>query len=180
MEPRAKRVGMALVLSAIIIVLRFLFPTPSDGFLFLLIAPIAIVAVEFAFAGGLIAACLAGVVAAIFKLSGEMEYTSVGLGVRILTFLIAGAGVGFLVEDRKKREAALAKLERQAEEHREGLQLNDDVVQGLAVAKMALEMDEADRALVTLQKTLKRAQEIASQRLRHESSLTRVEGVRRD
>lgn len=61
------------------------------------------------------------------------------------------------------------------------LALNDSIVQGLAVAKMALEMDEVARARETIDNTLRRAQEIITELLRevgadiHPGSLVRDE-----
>lgn len=148
---------------------------PSDGWLFLLIAPIALIAVEFAFAGGLVAALLACGVAVVFKVSGVMEYTYTGLAVRSAVFLIAGAGVGYLIEQRNRRADELRRLELGVQAHKEGLELNDDVVQGLAVVKMALELGDHERASASIDATLKRAQEIASKRLVEGSSLVRSE-----
>lgn len=175
MSPRARRIGTALFLAAVIIAFRAIAPMPSDGWLFLLIAPIALIAVEFAFTGGLVAGVLASFVAVLFKVSGVMAYSYMGLAVRITTFLIAGAGVGYLIEQRNRHEAKLRRLELREYAHREGLELNDDVVQGLAVAKMALEMEDAERARATLDVTLKRAQEIASTRLAEGGPLVRSE-----
>ena len=172
---RARRIGVAVVLTVIVIALRATFSMPSDGFLFLLIAPIAIIAVEFAFVGGLVAALIGAAIVIGFGLSGVMNYSNVGVAVRVAAFLIAGAGVGYLVQDRNRREAEIAALERRAQEQREAIQLNDDVVQGLAVAKMALEMGDAERAKTTMETTLKRAQQIASKHLDHSGSLARDE-----
>jgi len=44
--------------------------------------------------------------------------------------------------------------------------LNDSIVQGLAAAKMALEMDEVPRAQESIDQTLRRAQEIITDLLR--------------
>lgn len=173
MDPRTGRLAFALLLTLLIFGLRALAPMPSDGWLFLLIAPIAVVAVEFSFAGGFIAALFCVVAVAMFKLWGGVDYSYTGVGVRVVTFLIAGAGVSYLVEERRKRETELRQLEHRAKEHQEGLQLNDDVVQGLAVAKMALEVGEVDRALTTLETTLKRAREIASRSVSDQVPLKR-------
>ncbi len=170
------RLTVAGVLSGLVIASRAVAPLPSDGWLFLLIAPIAIVAVEYSFAGGFVAALMASVLTLGFKLLGDIAYSYTGVAVRVVTFLVAGAGVGYLVEERRRRDDALKDLQRRAAEHQEGLQLNDDVVQGLAVAKMALEMGEPDRAQTTLEETLRRAQEIASQRLNQAGPLTRTPG----
>jgi len=172
-DSRTGRLALAFAVSLVIILLRAVAPMPSDGWLFLLIAPIALVAVEFSFTGGFVAAVIAALIVLLFDITGVVDYSYTGVVVRIAAFLIAGAGVGYLVEDRRKRDDVLKDLRHRATDHQQGLQLNDDVVQGLVVAKMALEMGEIEQAQVTLETTLKRAQEIASQRLTHEARLTR-------
>ena len=175
MKTRTGLIAAAIALSLVIIALRSLAPMQSDGWLFLLIAPIALLAVEFSFAGGLAAALLASACVFVFKLTGVMDYTWTGVSVRTAAFLIAGAGVGYLVEERAEREAQLQEYRHKVGEHEQGLLLNDEVVQGIAVAKMALEMDDPARARATLESTLKRAQELASQGVSDRVSLVRKE-----
>jgi len=163
-----------MALALVVLIIRAIHPSPTDGWLFLLIAPIALIAIEFSFVGGLVSAVLASLVVVAFKFWDGINYTFTGVGVRILAFLIAGAGVGYLVEGRRRREEALHALRVRESEHHEALRLNDDVVQGLAVAKMALEMEDSEKARITLETTLKRAQELASQRLTREDALTRT------
>ena len=174
MDPRFRRLAIAGVLFVAIVAARVLATDPSDGWLFLLIVPIAIVAIEYAFVGGALMATLASLAVVVLKLSDAMTYSTLGIIVRIAAFYFAGAGVGYLSAERRRREGEIGELERRARTHREALELNDDVIQGLAVAKMALEMGDADKARTTLEATLKRAQEIASERLTHEGPLTRV------
>jgi len=172
MPDRSVRVAAAMALALVVLVVRSVAPSPTDGWLFLLIAPIALIAIDFSFAGGLISAVLASLVVLAFKFLGGIDYTLTGVGVRIAAFLIAGAGVGYLVEERRKREEALHDLRRRETEHQEALRLNDEVVQGLAVAKMALEMGNGGKAQVTLETTLKRARQLASRRLTGDDALT--------
>jgi signal transduction histidine kinase len=60
------------------------------------------------------------------------------------------------------------------------LALNDSIVQGLAAAKMALEMDELTRAQETIDHTLKRAQEIITDLLREVGADIRPGSLVRD
>ena len=69
------------------------------------------------------------------------------------------------ISDRKRAEKA-ARDEADAERRRqEALELNDEIVQGLAVAKMAFETGAEEHALKAVAETLRRAQEIVSQLL---------------
>ena len=85
--------------------------------------------------------------------------------------------------DRKAAEEARAKMRELELLRRQALQLNDDVVQGLVVAKMALEIDDRTKSAAVLQDTLERAQAIVSDLLsglRGEKPLEAGDLVRRD
>jgi CheY-like chemotaxis protein len=61
----------------------------------------------------------------------------------------------------QKRNEELTRALSAAEERRQqALQINEGIVQGIAVAKMALELGEADRALDTLDRTLGAAKRV--------------------
>jgi PAS domain S-box-containing protein len=76
-------------------------------------------------------------------------------------------GIALLQElsDRKRSEAAERQLETAAAQQRHALELNDDVIQGLAVAKLALESNERDMALQALERTLDAARTIVGRLL---------------
>ncbi|MGH3118468.1 MAG: hypothetical protein ACRDQ2_15410 [Gaiellales bacterium] len=58
--------------------------------------------------------------------------------------------------------------------------LNDSIVQGLAAAKMALEMEEVSRARGVIDQTLRRAQEIITELLREVGADIRPGSLVRD
>ena len=69
------------------------------------------------------------------------------------------------VSDRKRAEEAAARERDAKSRRRQALELNDEIVQGLAVAKMALETGQPDQGLRAVTHTLQRAQSIVSQLL---------------
>jgi PAS domain S-box-containing protein len=69
------------------------------------------------------------------------------------------------LSDRKRSEAAERRLETAAARQRHALELNDDVIQGLAVAKLALESNEREIALQALESTLVAARTIVGRLL---------------
>ncbi|MDQ4064507.1 MAG: PAS domain S-box protein, partial [Actinomycetota bacterium] len=69
------------------------------------------------------------------------------------------------ISDRKRAEQAAMRQHDMEMRRREALDLNDEIVQGLAVAKMALETGRHDQGLRAVAETLKRAQAIVSQLL---------------
>lgn len=70
------------------------------------------------------------------------------------------------VTERKAAELSRLKLERMRVSKRQALELNDAIVQGLAVAKMFLENGDPDRGLAAVTNTLERAKQIVSELLR--------------
>ena len=69
------------------------------------------------------------------------------------------------VSERKEAEKANRRLHEAESDRRRALELNDTIVQGLAVAKMALENDDHELGLQTVTETLKRAQAIVARLL---------------
>lgn len=65
-------------------------------------------------------------------------------------------------QKQAERELAEARAEQAAVARRQALELNDEVVQGLAAAKLALETGELQRGLASLSATLVRAQRIVT------------------
>ncbi len=171
-----RRWGTLLAAAALfvaIFVFRFATPVTRDGVLFLLIVPISLLAIEFGLPGGAAGAALAIVAMFSWVAFGDPELSTLGLMTRTVVFLLVGLGLGRLMTDHDRREARMRELERAAVRHQQALELNKEIVQGLAVAKMALEVGESQRALETMDKTLKSARGIVSEGLQEGTSLTR-------
>lgn len=77
------------------------------------------------------------------------------------------------VTERKAAELSRLKLERMRLGKRQALELNDAIVQGLAVAKMFLENDDSERGLAAVTNTLQRAKDIVRELL---ADINEVEG----
>lgn len=76
--------------------------------------------------------------------------------------------------ERKAAEEARLKLERMRAGKQQALELNDAIVQGLAVAKMFLESGDSDRGLVAVTHTLDRAKRIVAALL---ADISEAEGI---
>lgn len=81
--------------------------------------------------------------------------------------IVEAAIVARDVTEQKQLQAAIeaARRERISSSRKQALELNDEVVQGLAVAKMAFEGGDPTEALEAVTATLKRAQTIVSRLL---------------
>ncbi|HVF52016.1 MAG TPA: PAS domain S-box protein [Actinomycetota bacterium] len=70
------------------------------------------------------------------------------------------------ISERKEAEAAKAKLQEAAADRRRALELNDTIVQGLAVAKIALESDRFELGLRSVTETFEHAKDLVAKLLR--------------
>jgi len=78
------------------------------------------------------------------------------------------AFVDFYLEHRRLEELT-RQLTAAEERRRHALELNEAIVQGLAVAKMAMELGDADRAADTLERTLQAAKRVMTHLLLEEA-----------
>jgi PAS domain S-box-containing protein len=80
--------------------------------------------------------------------------------------------VGVMLDVTAQKEAAQYKLrwEQAQEDHKRGLELNEEVVQGLAAAKYALDLHLSNQAGQTIGDTLGKAQRIVSELLAKSST----------
>ena len=75
---------------------------------------------------------------------------------------VESVGVMVDITGERRAEQAERELERARMDQHHAIQLNDEIVQGLAVAKYALELQLADKAGEAVGETLRKAQDIVS------------------
>jgi signal transduction histidine kinase len=96
----------------------------------------------------------------------------------VTTWDIVSAGVALYYWSLRKMYGPLmrgaALFQDMRERQRQALELNDDIVQGLVVARMALELDQRDRAISALDDTMRSASRIISDLLGKEETETRL------
>ena len=81
-------------------------------------------------------------------------------------------GTALDITERKRAEEYDSKLRELASKKQQALQINDNLVQGITVAKYAIEMGRLDMAREALESTLKAAQAIVGELLEETGSLT--------
>ena len=81
------------------------------------------------------------------------------------TMTIAGLLVGRLSGQVRRQSAALAERRVSEDRERRALEINDNVVQGLSVAKYALESGDVEKARGSVDETLAKARDIISEQL---------------
>jgi signal transduction histidine kinase len=82
--------------------------------------------------------------------------------------------------ERERAEEAAVMLHDRALRHREAIQLNDTVVQGLAAAKYAAQLGDADQASATVERTLEVAKQLVAELMEGDADLFEPGGLRRD
>ena len=80
--------------------------------------------------------------------------------------IVEAAVIARNISERKRVEQELTKAQR-----KQALELNDAVVQGLAAAKLALEIEDHERGLVSVEKTLDNAKQIVTRLLGESGSV---------
>ena len=110
---RTTAVAVAAGLFALVTAARFASAEPGDGFTFLYVMPIALLAVLFGLAGGLLAAALALALSVAWIAIEDPDVAAVGVLTRAISFVVVGGVVGAYA-DRARR--ALAESAQRREE----------------------------------------------------------------
>lgn len=127
-----------------------------------LVLPVSLLAVTFGRRGGI----GAGAVAVSLYAMWSTHPGHFGLGAASWTgavsLVLVGVLLGEAVEDLAASEQRRQHAEDIARRHREATEINDMIVQGVAVAKWALEAGRAQRALEILDETVGEGQRLVS------------------
>lgn len=158
--------AVVVALFAAVFGLRLATDDPGDVVAMLYTLPIALAAVAFGRRGG-VAAGLVGVALVVaWVLLVDVHVSPVGWASRCLPLLLLGALLGDATDRLQRTEDERLALERAAERHRDAVEINDTIVQGMSAAKWSLEAGNLDRGLATLSDTLRLAHELVSDLLR--------------
>lgn len=157
---------VAVLLYAAIFLLRMATGTPAEATMMFFVLPIALLAVAFGFGGGLAGSLAAVGLMVLWTTTENIHLSVLGWSTRVLPLLLLGVLVGQAADRLQEVEAEHARLDAAAHWHRQAVEINDSIVQGLTAAKWSLEAGKADRALQTVTETLDSAQAMVSQLLR--------------
>lgn len=163
--PRAS-VSVAALLFGGIFALRMTTGGPTDATTMFFVLPIALLAVTFGMLAGLAGGLVAVSLVAVWASTQSVALSPVGWATRLLPLLLLGLLLGHAVGRARRAEAERARLDRAAHWHRQAVEINDSIVQGLAVAKWSLEGGNVDGALRIVTETLDNAHTMVSQLLR--------------
>ncbi|HET6166917.1 MAG TPA: hypothetical protein VFE07_08825 [Marmoricola sp.] len=157
---------VATVLFLLVLVLRLRTGTANDASSMLYVLPVALVAMSRGARAGLVAGSVAVALIVIWTVARDVSLGPLAWTSRVVPLLLLGALVGDASDRLRRADAERHRLEAAARIHREAVEINDSIVQGMVTAKWALESGQLEPGLGTLSATITRAQELVSDLIR--------------
>jgi hypothetical protein len=96
----------------------------------------------------------------------NVSLTPTGWASRVLPMLLLGVLLGDAADRLRRAETDRRRLEAAALLHREAIEINDSLVQGMVAAKWSLESGRVDSGTKTLDETITRAHDLVSTLIR--------------
>jgi K+-sensing histidine kinase KdpD len=157
---------VASLLFALIFAVRLLSGNSRDAISMLFVLPVALLAMT----GGLRAGAVGGVIAvalvATWVTVTQTHLTALGWTSRAVPLLLVGVLLGDASDRLRRAEIGRRQLEAAALMHRQAIEINDSLVQGMAAAKWAMEAGRTAAAIEALDDTLVRGNRLVSTLLR--------------
>jgi ABC-type transport system involved in cytochrome c biogenesis permease subunit len=172
--------GVAGLLFGIVLVLRLHSGNVTDVYSMFYMFPVALLATYFGMRAGAGAGLLAVALVAVWVLDKHISMSPVGWATRVVPLLLLGALLGEATDRMRRTDAERRKLQAAALLHREAIEINDSIVQGMAAAKWALEAGSVEASLKTLDDTLTRAHALVSDLIRRAEMSERSEQLAGD
>lgn len=173
-HPGLALVGIA-VLFVLITALRLALGADAvAGVALFYVVPISLAAMAWGRRGGVIAACVALALLALWVLVDDVTLTPLGWAARVVPILISGLLLGDASDRlRVAEEAHLRQVEKELQ-HRQAVEVNDSLLQGMSAAKWALEVGNHELGIKALDDTIRAGQTLVSDLIR-ESGMGPVE-----
>lgn len=130
---------------------------------------------------GLRAGAVAGLVAVgltvLWAVVQDVSLTPTGWASRVVPLLLLGVLVGHATNRERRAEVERRRLEAAALLHREAIEINDSLVQGMAAASWSLDSGQVDTGKQILDQTIVQAHDLVSGLIRRAGMGTRTEPV---
>jgi hypothetical protein len=149
-----------------ITLLRFLAGDVADASSILLALPVALTAMAFGLWSGVVASLVAVAQLVLLAAVEDVSLSGTGWASRVLPMVLLGVLLGDASDRLHRGEEERRRLESASLLHREAIEINDTLVQGVAAAKWSLEAGRVDDGLRTLDETMAEAQDLVSDLIR--------------
>jgi hypothetical protein len=139
---------------------------PGSGVTALFVLPVALFALGWGLRGGLAAGLVAVALTAAWVVVDDVDLSPLGWVARFVPPLLVGGLLGHAA-DRIEASEALRRAQEVAElRHRQAIELNDTLIQGMAAAKWSIEAGRTEDGLTNLSDTLQLGHQMVSGLLR--------------
>jgi hypothetical protein len=153
---------VAGVLFALVLSVRMLAESPVDAVSMLYALPVALVATTSGLRAGAAAGLIAVALTVFWAIVRNVSLTPSGWASRVLPLLLLGVLLGHAADRLRIAELGRRRLESAALLHREAIEINDSLVQGMVSAKWLLDAGQMDTGKQILGQTIVRAHDLVS------------------
>lgn len=167
--------GAAAGLFLGVFVLRLSGGTVEDAYSMLYVFPVALVAFAFGLRKGAAAGVFAVLLIVVWAVVRDVSLDPAGWASRIMPILLLGVLLGEASDRLRRNDTERRRLEAAALLHRDAIEINDSLIQGMAAAKWSLEAGDVETGLRTLNATITQAQELVSGLIRQAGMGDRAE-----
>ena len=176
-----RRAGLALagVLAMFVSITAARFYLGDDasvGITLLYVVPISLAALVWGRVAGMIASGAALVLLVLWVLAADVDLNVLGWSARVVPILLVGLLLGDSSDRLRRAEQAHIEQAERELLHRQAVEINDSLLQGMAAAKWALEAERHDVALERLHDTIASGQKLVAGLIR-ESAMGPLDGV---
>lgn len=173
----ALAVGVAVLLYAAVLTLRLTVGGAEGAYSMLYVLPVALLATAFGLRAGAVAGAVAVTLIAIWAVVDDVSLAPLAWTSRVVPLLLLGVLLGYASDRAQRAEMERRRVEAAAQLHRQAIEINDSLVQGMAAAKWSLEAGRVDAGVRTLDDTLTRAQDLVSGLIRQADMGKRTESA---
>lgn len=167
--------AVAGILFAGVLGLRMLFGSPVDAYSMLYALPIALIATTFGLRAGTVAGLLAVGLTVLWAMTQSVHLAPTGWASRVLPLLLLGVLLGHATDRERRAHVEHRRLEAAALLHREAIEINDSLVQGMAAAKWSFEAGQVETGTRILDRTITDAHDLVSSLIRRADMGARTE-----
>lgn len=152
----------ASVLFAGVFVLRVSDGGPADAYSMLYVFPTSLLAVAFGVRGGTVAGLVAVLLMLLWALTCDVHLSPLAWLSRAAPILVLGLLLGSATARARRAEIRQRETETAALLHQQAIEVNDSLIQGLAIARWTLEQGRVDDGMQLLDRTMSEAQSMVS------------------
>jgi hypothetical protein len=137
--------------------------------------PVALVAMTFGMRAGTVAGLVAVGLTVVWAIVKDVSLTPTGWASRVLPLLVLGVLLGHATDRARRAELEHRRLEAAALLHRQAIEINDSLVQGMAAAMWSLDAGQVETGKKILEQTIAQAHDLVSGLIRRAGMGTRTE-----